>query len=131
MLPARLLVRRRRVSAAERVLGARRATAGPAQVAVARARLLEWSLDDLTAGLRVVAEALARLPAQRPYRIELDWRLRGSKPSCGASTQTGDCVTRSRRVNRRLASLLCKSPTLLAGESPGHRRGRLHRVSPR
>lgn len=76
LLLARFLVRRHRVSAAERVLSAldERMPALP-QVAIARARLLEWSLHDLGGARRVVADALARLPEQSPYRIDLEWRM--------------------------------------------------------
>jgi uncharacterized protein len=76
LLLARFLTRRRRPSAAERVLSAidERMPALP-QVAIARARLLEWSLHDLTAAQRVAATALAGLPPRSPYRIDLEWRI--------------------------------------------------------
>ena len=76
LLLARFLARRRRIAAADRVLSAlhERMPALP-QVAIARARLLEWSLGDLATAHGVVAEALAGLPPQSPYRIDLEWRL--------------------------------------------------------
>lgn len=76
LLLARFLARRRRMAAADRVLSAlhERMPALP-QVAIARARLLEWSLGDLATAHGVVAEALAGLPSQSPYRIDLEWRL--------------------------------------------------------
>lgn len=76
LLLARFLTRRRRLAAAERVLSAlhERMPLLP-QVAIARARLLEWSLSDLGAARRVVVEALAGLPSESPYRTDLEWRL--------------------------------------------------------
>src|SRR5262249_1249620 len=65
----------RRLAAAERVLSAlhERMPALP-QVAIARARLLEWSLGDLATARRLVAEALAGLPPGSPYRTDLEGR---------------------------------------------------------
>lgn len=76
LLLARFLARRHRLAAAERVLSAlhERMPALP-QVAIARARLLEWSLGDLATARRLVAEALAGLPPESPYRTDLEWRL--------------------------------------------------------
>ena len=76
LLLARFLTRRRRPTAAERVLSAlhERMPALP-QVAIARARLLEWSLGDLATARLVVGEALVGLPPESPYRTDLEWRL--------------------------------------------------------
>lgn len=76
LLLARFLTRRRRLVAAERVLSAlHERMPAPPQVAIARARLLEWSLSDLATARRVVVEALAGLAPESPYRADLEWRL--------------------------------------------------------
>ncbi len=76
LLLARRLTRRGRPGPAERVLAAlqERLPAEP-RLAIARARLLEWSLGDQRAAQRVVAGALAALPEDSPYRTDLEWRL--------------------------------------------------------
>ena len=76
LLLARVLTRRRRPEAAERLLSAvyERMSAQP-DVIIARARLLEWALGDLSAAHRLVAATLEKLPPQSPYRLELEWRL--------------------------------------------------------
>ncbi|TMC07460.1 MAG: hypothetical protein E6J41_16060 [Chloroflexi bacterium] len=76
LLLARRLARRRRHRAAERLLAGveRRAWREP-RLAIARARLLEWSLGDLAAARDVVTGALADLPADSPFRTDLEWRL--------------------------------------------------------
>lgn len=76
LLLARRLARRRRHRAAERLLAGveRRATREP-RLAIARARLLEWSLGDLASARDVVTEALADLAADSPFRTDLEWRL--------------------------------------------------------
>jgi len=76
LLLARRLARRRRPRAAERLLAGvdREATREP-RLAIARARLLEWSLGDLAAAQEVVTEALAHLPPESAFRTDLEWRL--------------------------------------------------------
>jgi len=76
LLLARGLTRRGRQGAAERLLRSVRGQMPvEPRVAVARARLLEWSLGDLAAARAVVAGALAGLPSESPYRTDLEWRL--------------------------------------------------------
>jgi uncharacterized protein len=76
LLLARRLARRRRHRAAERLLAGVdcRVTREP-RLAVARARLLEWSLGDLASAREVVADALAHVAPHSPYRTDLEWRL--------------------------------------------------------
>jgi uncharacterized protein len=76
LLLARRLARRGRPVAAERLLGGLDGRlGGEPRLAVARARLLEWSLGDLAAAGTLVVEALAGLAADSPYRTDLEWRL--------------------------------------------------------
>jgi hypothetical protein len=76
LLLARRLARRRRHRAAERLLSTvdARVIREPG-LAVARARLLEWSLRDPAGARQVVVDALADLPPDSPYRVDLEWRL--------------------------------------------------------
>jgi uncharacterized protein len=76
LLLARRLARRRRHQAAERLLAHvnRRLEREP-RLAIARARLMEWSLGDLAGARDVVAGALADLAPDSPYRTDLEWRL--------------------------------------------------------
>jgi hypothetical protein len=76
LLLARRLARRRRHRAAERLLADvdTAATRDP-QLAIARARLLEWSLGDLAAAREVVVDALQHLAPDSPFRVDLEWRL--------------------------------------------------------
>lgn len=95
LLLARRLARRRRPAAAERLLADvdGRLLREP-RLAVARARLLEWSLGDLAGAREVVAGALDHLAGDGPYRVDLEWRLQ--------------------RLERKLAgqASVAKSPTL-------------------
>jgi hypothetical protein len=76
LLLARRLARRRRHRAAERLLaGVDRETTREPRLAIARARLLEWSLGDLATARQVVTDALAQLPPESPFRTDLEWRL--------------------------------------------------------
>jgi hypothetical protein len=76
LLLARRLARKRRHAAAERLLSRvdGEVTREP-RLAIARARLLEWSLRDLAGARDVVRDALSRLPPDSPYRTDLEWRL--------------------------------------------------------
>ncbi len=76
LLLARRLARRRRPRAAERVLAGvdARVTQEP-RLAIARARLLEWSLGDVANAHEIVADALAHLPPDSPFQTDLQWRL--------------------------------------------------------
>jgi hypothetical protein len=75
LLLARRLARRGRRAAAERALaGLQDRMPVEPRLAIARARLLEWSLGDLESAARVVAAALAALPEGSPYRTDLEWR---------------------------------------------------------
>jgi hypothetical protein len=76
LLLARRLARRRRHRAAEALLARvdRGATREP-RLAIARARLLEWSMGDLATARDVVTEALTNLPHDSPFRTDLEWRL--------------------------------------------------------
>ncbi|HEY4025634.1 MAG TPA: hypothetical protein VGO86_04305, partial [Candidatus Dormibacteraeota bacterium] len=76
LLLARRLARRRRHRAAEQLLSRvdTRVTREP-QLAIARARLLEWSLRDLPGAREVVLDALRHVPAESPFRVDLEWRL--------------------------------------------------------
>src|SRR5262245_31692684 len=76
LLLARRLARRRRHDAAERLLaGVNRRLEREPRLAIARARLMEWSLGDLAGAREVVAGALADLAPDSPYRTDLEWRL--------------------------------------------------------
>jgi hypothetical protein len=76
LLLARRLARHRRHAAAERLLSDvnRRLEREP-RLAIARARLMEWSLGDLAGAREVVAGALTDLAPDSPYRTDLEWRL--------------------------------------------------------
>ncbi|HXM54639.1 MAG TPA: ribonuclease H-like domain-containing protein [Candidatus Dormibacteraeota bacterium] len=76
LLLARRLKRRRRPAAAERLLNeVDQKLAHEPRLAIARARLLEWSLGDLEQARAVVSSALEHLPPDSPYRTDLEWRL--------------------------------------------------------
>jgi len=76
LLLARRLARRGRARPAERVLaGLQERLPAEPRLAIARARLLEWSLGDPAGARRVVAGALAGLPDGSPFRTDLEWRL--------------------------------------------------------
>jgi hypothetical protein len=76
LLLARRLTRRGHPGSAHRLLADLnlRLPAEPL-LAIARARLLEWSLGDAVQAAAVVADALTRLPDGSPYRVDLEWRL--------------------------------------------------------
>jgi len=75
LLLARRLARRRRHRAAERLLaGLDGAATREPELAIARARLLEWSLGDLATARDVVSGALACLAPDSPFRTDLEWR---------------------------------------------------------
>lgn len=76
LLLARGLSRRRRYLAAERLLAAvHQHQPGDVLVAIARARLLEWRLRDLSGARDLVMTALERLPRGSPHRADLERRL--------------------------------------------------------
>ena len=76
LLLARRLTRRRRPAAAERLLSeVNSRLAREPRLAIARARLMEWSLGDLAGAREVVAAALEGLAPDSPYRTDLEWRL--------------------------------------------------------
>ncbi len=75
LLLARRLARRGRQRAAERLLAAlHERMPGEPRIAVARARLLEWSVGDVAAAHRVVSAALDLLPDGSPFQVDLRWR---------------------------------------------------------
>lgn len=86
LLLARALVRRGRHHAADRVLsGLEKRLPFQSQMAIARVRLLEWSLGGVRGARRLVTQTLAVLPEQSPYRTGLEmaapapaWRARPS-----------------------------------------------------
>ena len=90
LLLSRVLVRRGRRQAADGVLAAleERLPSQP-QMAIARARLLEWSLGDLRVAHRLVTQALAVLPEQSPYRTDLEWRLQRLNRKLGRPPERG------------------------------------------
>lgn len=76
LLLARGLARRRHYQAADRLLGRlHQAVPRLPQVTVARAKLLEWRLRRPDAALELVAAELRQLPADSPYRDDLERRL--------------------------------------------------------
>ena len=97
LLLARRLARRRRHAAAERLLADldARLLREP-RLAVARARLLEWSLGDLATARGVVAGALAGLDPDSPYRVDLEWRLHRLETKLGRASASAKSPTLSR-----------------------------------
>jgi hypothetical protein len=76
VLMARRLARRGGQRAAERLLaGVGDRLPGEPRLAIARARLLEWSLADPAGAREVVTAALGVLPSDSPYRTDLEWRV--------------------------------------------------------
>jgi uncharacterized protein len=98
LLLAKRLARRRRHAAAERLLRDvdARVLRDPA-LAVARARLLEWSLGDLAGAREVVTGALAGLAPDSPYRVDLEWRLQRLEAKL---ERRGGPATNSHRLSR-------------------------------
>jgi hypothetical protein len=73
LLLAHALVWRGRHHAADRVLsGLEERLPSQPQTAIARARLLEWSLGDVRGAHRLVTQTLAVPPEQSPYRTDLE-----------------------------------------------------------
>jgi uncharacterized protein len=97
LLLARRLARRHQHAAAERLLSDvdARLLREP-RLAVARARLLEWSLGDLAGAREVVAGALAQLAADSPYRVDLEWRLQRLERKLARSFAAAESPTLSR-----------------------------------
>jgi uncharacterized protein len=90
LLLARGLARRRRYRAAETLLASLQdALPRHPQVTIARAKLLEWRLGDPGAAHALVAAELRQIPAESPYRFDLERRLvrlsgrraRGGRPT--------------------------------------------------
>jgi hypothetical protein len=76
LLLARRLKRKGRHRAAESLLaGIEERVAREPELAIARARLLEWSLGDLAGARRVVADAMDHLAPDSAFRTDLEWRL--------------------------------------------------------
>ncbi|MDQ6771373.1 MAG: ribonuclease H-like domain-containing protein [Candidatus Dormibacteraeota bacterium] len=85
---ARKLARRGRHAAAERLLaGLHEQLPGEVALALARARLLEWRLQDLAAARGLVVAALAVEPSAGPHRQDLERRLRRLERRLGTPTR--------------------------------------------
>lgn len=96
LLLARRLARRRRHQAAEHLLAVVQARTPPEpRVAIARSRLLEWSVGDLGAAHAVVVEALAALPPGSAYATDLEWRRQRLERKLGRGTPREESRTPS------------------------------------
>jgi hypothetical protein len=96
LLLGRRLARRGGHRPAERVLARlHERMPGEPRLAIARARLLEWSFADAAAAHEVVAAALEGLPPDSPYRTDLEWRLQRLEAKIGRAAALGSALRKS------------------------------------